>query len=286
MAVKLRRSLLYVPASSDKMLRKAGSRGADTLIFDLEDGVHPDAKTEGRDRLGRLALELDFGGAEVFIRVNSPGTPWVDEDLEMVARTRPAGVVLPKVEHSAWVRDVDRRLDGEVPMLLMIETAAGVLASPELARTSPQVSGLVFGAADFRESLRAGRLPEEMELYYARNRILLAARAAGIEAFDTPWFAYKDPAGLEASARLVRQMGFDGKTAIHPSQVSAINEVFSPTVAEIERARRIVDAMKDALAGGRYVATVGNEMVEALHLEEAKRTLARAKAIGLAVEDG
>jgi citrate lyase subunit beta/citryl-CoA lyase len=267
------------------MLRKAGTLGADTLILDLEDGVHPDVKAEGRDRLVGLLPELDLGGAEIFIRVNASGTPWVDEDLEMVARTRPSGVVLPKVEQPAWVGDVVGRLDGAVPMFLMIETATGVLAAPELARTSPQVGGLVFGAADFRESLRAGHLPEEMELYHARSRILLAARAAGIEAFDTPWFAYKNSAGLEASARRVRQMGFDGKTAIHPSQVAAINEIFSPTVAEIERARRIVDAMNDALASGRYVATVGNEMIEALHLEEAKRTLERAKAIGLTVED-
>lgn len=284
MTAKLRRSLLYVPASSDKMLRKAGSRGADTLILDLEDGVHPDAKAEGRDRLDSLERELDFGGAEVFIRVNSTGTPWFDEDLEMVARTRPAGVVLPKVEDPAWVRIVDDRLERAVPMFLMIETATGVLAAPELARASPRVSGLVFGAADFRESLRAGPLPGEMELYYARSQILLAGRAAGAEAFDTPWFAYKDPAGLEQSARQVRQMGFDGKTAIHPSQVSTINEIFSPTVPEIERARRIVDAMKDALAGGRNVATVGDEMIEALHLEEAKRTLRRAEALGLSAE--
>ncbi len=281
MVVGLRRSLLYVPSSSDKMLQKAGSRGADTLILDLEDGVHPDAKAEGRNRLDSLVRGLDFGGAEVLIRVNSPGTPWVDEDLEVVARIGPAGVVLPKVEDPAWVRDVDDRLERAVPMFLMIETATGVLAAPELARTSPRVSGLLFGAADFRKSLRAGPLPGEMELFYARSQILLAARAAGAEAFDTPWFAYKDPAGLERSARQVRQMGFDGKTAIHPQQVSMINEVFSPTRDEIERARRIVDAMKDALASGRNVATVGDEMIEALHLEEAKRTLGRAELLGL-----
>jgi citrate lyase subunit beta/citryl-CoA lyase len=172
-----------------------------------------------------------------------------------------------------------------VPMFLMIETATGVLAAPELARASPEVGGLVFGAADFRESLRAGPLPGEMELYHARSQILLAARAAGAEAFDTPWFAYKDPTGLERSARQVRQMGFDGKTAIHPQQVSRINDVFSPTRSEVERARRIVDAMKDSLANGRLVATVGDEMIEALHLKEAKRTLGRAEAIGISTED-
>lgn len=261
------------------MLQKAGSRKADVLILDLEDGVHPDAKDEARDRIAGFLPQPDFGGAEVWIRVNAPSSPWGDKDLDMVCKCRPAGAVLPKVEQPAPVREVDDKLGGSTPLYLMVETALGVLAAPDLAGSTPGVSGLLFGAADYRESLRAGRHPEELELYFARSQIVHAARAAGIEAFDTPWFEYQDRSGLEKSASRARQMGFDGKTAIHPRQVEVINEAFSPTPRELERARKIVDAMEEALENGRYVATVEGEMVEALHLREARRILARAEKI-------
>ncbi len=262
------------------MLQKAGSRGADVLVLDLEDGVHPNAKDEARERIAAFLHDVDFGGAEVLVRVNAPSSTWGEKDLDMVSEHRPAGVVLPKVETPSSVAEVDDRLGGKTPLYLMVETAAGVLAAPELARSAPLVSGLVFGAADYRESLRAGRHPEELELHFARSQILHGARSAEIEAFDTPWFGYQDRVGLEQSALRARQIGFDGKTAIHPGQVAVINEVFSPTSLELERARRIVAAMEEALENGRTVAIVEGEMVEALHLREARRTLAKAKQIG------
>lgn len=272
----VRRSLLYVPASSEAMLRKAGGRGADGLILDLEDGVHPEAKDKAREQAARLIPELDWGGAEVLVRVNATGSPWQALDLEMAARVRPEGVVLPKANDPADVLAADERLGRALPLFLMVETVEGILAAPALARASPRVAGLLFGAADYRESLRAGRHPEEMELLFARSQILHAARAAGIEAFDTPWFEYKDEAGLERSALRVRQLGFDGKTAIHPAQVPVINRVFSPTPEEVERARRVVVVLEAALRQGRHVATLDGEMVEALHLRAARRTLERA----------
>ena len=281
MSSKARRSILYVPGSSENMLRTAGSRGADVLILDLEDGVHPEAKKEARERVAASRGETDFGRSEVFVRVNPMDSPWGSEDLELAARIHPDGVVLPKVGCPTVVEAADEAMGRKVPLYLMVETAEGVLAAKELARASERVSGLVFGAADYRESLRAGRLPEELELYFGRSQILLAARAAGIEAFDTPWFEFRDLEGLAASARRVRNMGFDGKTAIHPGQVSVINEVFLPTREEVTRARRIVDAMEKSASKKRYVAVVDGEMVEALHLNEARRTLERAKAVGL-----
>ena len=160
-------------------------------------------------------------------------------------------------------------------MYLMIETAEGVLSVRELARRD-DVAGLLFGAADYRESLRAGRSSAEDELQFARSQIVHAARAAGVEAFDTPWFEYKDLEALDVSARRARLLGMDGKAAIHPSQVDVIQRVFTPTEEEVARARRIVEVMKEALADGRNVGVLGNEMVEALHLKGAYRTLARA----------
>jgi citrate lyase subunit beta / citryl-CoA lyase len=276
----LRRSLLYVPASSETMVRKAGTRGADVLILDLEDGVVPEAKDAARRDLPDLCSGVDFGTSEVLVRVNAPGTQWYERDLDMVRSVRPAGVVLPKAREAEEIRLVDEALGKTTPLYLMLETVDGVLEARVLASASPRVAGLLFGAADYRESLRAGRLPGEAELAFARSQIVHAARAAGAEAFDTPWFEITDLHGLEASARLARGLGFDGKAAIHPAQVSAINAAFAPTREEVARARAIVEALARAREGGRPVAVVGGEMVEALHLREARRTLGRAERLG------
>jgi citrate lyase subunit beta/citryl-CoA lyase len=222
---------------------------------------------------------LDLTSAEVLLRVNAPGTPWHEADVEAAARVLPAGVVLPKSEDPEAVTGVASRL-GATPLFLMIETARGVLAAPALAR-APRVAGLLFGAADFRASTRASRDPAEAELHVARSTIVLAARAAGVEAFDTPLFEYLDEAALERSARRARTLGFDGKTCIHPAQLAVVNRVFAPTAAEVERASAVVAALEAAAREGRAVATVDGEMVEALHASEARRTLARARQAGL-----
>jgi citrate lyase subunit beta/citryl-CoA lyase len=270
---RLRRSLLYVPASSEAMLHKAGTRDADVVIVDLEDGVLPEAKDAARDALVRLWAGLDFGPAEGLVRVNAAGTSWHERDVEAAARLRPAGVVLPKCEERSRVEAVARAV-GSARLYLMIETARGVLAAAELARV-PRVAGLVFGGADFRASVRARREPNETEILVARSALVLAARAAEVEVFDTPYFDYRDEPGLERSARRARALGFDGKTAVHPGQVAVLNRVFAPGEDEVARARRIVAALEEAAREGRGVATVDGEMVEALHAREARRALAR-----------
>lgn len=274
---RVRRSLLYVPASSEAMLRKAGRRGADVLVVDLEDGLHPEAKDRARAALPRLLREVDFGAAEVLLRVNALSTPWGEPDLELAAEVRPAGVVLPKCEDPELVARADRRL-GELPLFLMVETPAGVSRALELAR-APRVRGLLLGAADFRAAMRAGQDPDESELLVARSLIVLAARTAGVEAFDTPYFAYQDLDGLRRSARRARLLGFDGKTAIHPGQVGPIHEAFTPGEAEVSRARQVLAALESAAREGRGVASLDGEMLEALHGREAERTLARARVL-------
>jgi citrate lyase beta subunit len=271
-----RRSILYLPGSSQRMMAKAGSRGADVLVLDLEDGVHPDLKSTAREQIRGALERFDWGESEVFIRANGLDTAWGADDIDFIAEVRLRGALLPKCEDPRVVEDVANRLGPGVGLFLMVETAEGVLEAAALACAS-NVAGLVFGAADYRESLRAGTLPDETELLFARAQILHAARAAGIEAFDTPWFEYKDIDGLETSTHRVRQMGFDGKTAIHPSQVPVINRVFSPSAEEIERARRIIEVMEKASAEGKNVATLGDEMVEALHLKEAYRIVNRSE---------
>jgi citrate lyase beta subunit len=287
MGALLRRSLLYMPGSSEKMIRKAAGRGADVVILDLEDGVHPDAKDQAREQVARLIPEVDFGGTEVFVRANPLSSPWGARDIESIAGISPDGVVLPKVSDPEEVASVDATLGKAIPLFLMIETAAGVLNVASLARCSPRVAGLVFGAADYRESLRAPPHPDELELFFARSQVVHAARAAGpaeVLAFDTPWFEYLDTQGLSRSARRARQLGFDGKTAIHPAQIATINRVFSPTPSELARAIKVVAAMEEALESGSSLATLDGELIEALHLREARRTLERAKALGLLPE--
>ena len=270
-----RRSVLYLPGSSEKMMKKAGARGADVLVLDLEDGVHPDAKPEARARIEEALPTYDWGDSEVFVRANALDTPWAEDDLAMARRARPAGVVLPKCEQPTEVGPVADGFAPEVPLFLMIETAKGILRAPELAALD-NVAGLLFGAADFRESIHASGLPDESEVLLARSTVVLAARAAGREAFDTPWFEYQDTAGLEASALRARRLGFDGKTAIHPVQLEAIHRAFTPSPAEVERARRILRVIEEAAASAKNVATLDGEMVEALHVEGARRTLRQA----------
>jgi citrate lyase subunit beta/citryl-CoA lyase len=273
-----RRSLLYVPASSEPMLLKAGTRGADVLIVDLEDGVLPAAKEAARERALRLWRGLDLGGAEPWLRVNGSGTHWHFADVDAARHLGPAAVVLPKCEDPGVVETVARRLP-DVPLQLMVETAAGVLAAPALARVAG-VAGLLFGAADFRASIGARRDPDEAELFLARSTLVLAARAAEIRVFDTPFFDFADAAGLARSARRARTLGFDGKTAIHPAQIRPIHEAFAPTAEEIARARRVLAALEAAAREGRGVAAVDGEMVEPLHAAEARRTLANAARAG------
>ena len=257
------------------MVRKAGTRGADVLILDLEDGVLPEAKETAREAAGLRLADTGFGGAERLVRVNGCGTPWHAADLAAMRVLPLDGVVLPKAESASAVRDVDAALGGCHALFLMIETPTGVLHSAELAEASPRVSGLIFGAADFRAATRLLPLPDETEVLFARSAIVLAARAAGIEAFDAPWFDIRDMAGLARSARLSRALGFDGRTAVHPGQVPVIHEAFAPSEREVERARTVLAALAEAAASGKGVAVVDGEMVEGLHARQAQSVLDR-----------
>ena len=276
--IERRRSLLYLPSSSEHMMAKAGTRGADVLVLDLEDGVHPHKKEAARDNLGSALSQHHWRDSEIFVRTNGLDTEWVTRDLEMILDVCPCGAVLPKCEDVVRVGGVASRLSPNIPLFLMIETAKGVLEVPKLAQL-PNVAGLFFGAADFREDLRSQMLPDEEDILLARSQVVLAARAAGIEAFDTPWFEYRDVKGLEASSERARKLGFDGKTAIHPIQIEPINRSFCPTQAEGERARQIIELMDQASIQGKNVATLDNEMIEALHVKGARRILRRFESM-------
>ena len=269
-----RRSLLYVPGSSERMIAKAATRGADILVLDLEDGVHPSQKDGARERLRESRAAAAAAGALVALRINPPADAFGRADLEAAADIGFDAVLLPKAEAAETLREARGVLAEATPLWLMIETAIGAAAVFELARL-PGVDGLVFGSADYRLSVGARMRPDESELDFVRQRILVAARAAGIHCWDAPWFAFRDLDGLYRSARRAAQSGFDGKSAVHPFQVPVIHQAFEPTPAERAWAEKVVRAMEDAETRGIAVVELDGELLEELHLRQAKRLLAK-----------
>ena len=271
-----RRTLLYLPASNARALEKARGLPADVVILDLEDAVAPDAKEAARAS-AVAAVATSFGQREVGIRVNGLGTAWSDADFAAVSKSAAAFVLVPKIDSPDDARAAVSKAGGK-PVWAMIETPRAVLKADEIA-TVPGVGALVAGFADLTKDLRAKPGPGRLPLIYSASRILLAARAAGIPAFDGVYTSIGDGPGLEAEAAQALELGFDGKTCVHPSQLDGVNRIFSPSVAEVEHARSLIAAHEEAMAAGKAVATLKGKMVEVLHVQEAKRTLKIAEAI-------
>jgi citrate lyase subunit beta / citryl-CoA lyase len=282
--VRPRRSALYVPGSNRRALEKARALDADVLLLDLEDAVAPSAKEQARREVADALRAGGFGHREVALRVNGPGTPWGAEDLAFAARSGADAVVLPKVETADEVRAVERALDAAgapatVALWCMIETPRGVLAAPEIAASTPRLACLVMGTSDLVKDLRARHTPGRAEVLVALETVLLAARAYGLAALDGVHLDLADDAGFEASCRQGRDLGFDGKTLVHPRTIDVANRVFAPAEAEVEQARRIIAAHAEAEAAGKGVVVVDGKLVEALHVADARRLVALAEAI-------
>lgn len=284
MNVRPRRSVLYVPGSNARALEKARALDVDGLILDLEDAVAPSAKDEARRTLGAVLAGGGYGHREVAVRVNGPATPWGAEDLAFAARCGADAVVLPKVESADEVRAAERALvaAGAPPGLglwCMIETPRGVLAAPQIAAATPRLQVLVMGTSDLVKDLRARHTPARAEVLYALGAVLVAARANGLAALDGVHLDLSDDAGFEAACRQGRDLGFDGKTLIHPRTVEVANRVFAPSEAELAEAMKVIAAHAEAEAAGRGVVVVDGRLVEALHVEMARRVVALARAI-------
>lgn len=267
-----RRSLLYVPASSERMIRRAASRGADILVLDLEDAVHASRKEAARARLREARRALAAGGATVAARANPPASPEGRADLRAIAAAGFDAAVLPKTENPDEVGEARRQLGPATPIWLMIETARGGAGVFELAQ-EVGVRGLVFGSADYRLDLGARPRGGESDLDYIRQRLLLAARSAGVPAWDAPFFAFRDLEGLRRSARRAAELGFEGKAAVHPVQVPVIHQAFEATPEERRWAERVIRAIENAAGRGEAVAELDGELIERLHLRQAKRLL-------------
>jgi citrate lyase subunit beta/citryl-CoA lyase len=281
--VRPRRSALYVPGSNARALARAGSLPADVLIVDLEDAVAPGAKEEAR-RAAVEAIRAGMGRAEVVLRVNSTETPWGADDLAAAAGSGADAVLLPKVESAEAVREAGRRLEGAgapgaMALWAMLETPRGILHAEEVAFSSPRLACLVAGTSDLVKDLRARHTPVRTEVLASLSILVLAARASGLSALDGVHLDLDDEAGLAAACRQGRDLGFDGKTLIHPRTLAAANLEFTPGDQELALARRLIEAHAAAEAAGRGVVVVDGRLVEALHVVEARRVVALAAAI-------
>jgi citrate lyase subunit beta/citryl-CoA lyase len=283
-ALRPRRSVLFMPASNARALEKARSLAADGLIIDLEDAVAPDAKFAARDGLSRSLAAGSYGRREVMLRVNTLATVWGHDDLVAAARLPIDAVVLPKVESADAVRQAQAVLtEAGAPEHLsiwcMIETPRGVLRAEEIAAVSARVGGLIMGTADLTKDLRARHTPERLPLLASFGHCLLVARAFGLGILDGVHLDLADDAGFLAACRQSRELGFDGKTLIHPKTIAAANAVFAPSSEEVASAHRIIAAHADAVAAGKGIVVVEGRLVENLHVQSAHQTVALAEAI-------
>ena len=273
MIPRLRRSVLYVPASNSRALLKARSLRCDAVILDLEDAVAPGAKGQARQAAITALREGGFGAREIVVRVNGLETPWGAADLEAVRDARPAAVLAPKVSSVADVAGYAAALGDAVPLWAMIETCRALLSLDQIAGCG-ELEALVFGANDLLAEMGASPGPERQPLQAALSLTVLAARAHGLAALDGVFNALDDPEGFAAECAQGAAFGFDGKTLIHPGQIAACNAAFSPGPAAIARARAVVAAFEGLEEGHAGVRKVDGRMTEGLHLGEARRVLA------------
>ena len=282
--VRPRRSVLYMPGANTRALEKARTLPADALIFDLEDAVAPDAKEAARANVAAAAQSKAYGKREIAIRCNGLTTPWGKADIAAIARSGADALLVPKVESAAEVATVVSLLDAagapsSMAVWAMMETPKGILRAEEVAGSHPRLALFVMGTNDLVKDMRARHTPMRLPMVTALGLGMLAARAHGLTILDGVYNDIQDAEGFRAVCQQGLEMGFDGKTLIHPSQVEPCNEVFAPSPAELELAGKIVAAFKAAQAEGKGVVTVDGRMIENLHVEQAERALALAGAI-------
>jgi citrate lyase beta subunit len=282
--VRPRRSVLYMPGANTRALEKARTLPADALIFDLEDAVAPEAKEAARTNVVLAAESKAYGKREIAIRCNGLGTPWGEADIEAIAKSGADAILVPKVESATQVTHVVSLLDTAgaptgMAVWAMMETPKGILRAEEIAGAHPRLGLFVMGTNDLVKDMRARHTPMRLPMITALGIGMLAARAHGLAILDGVYNDIQDTAGFRAMCQQGLEMGFDGKTLIHPSQIEPCNEVFAPSAAELEMAGKIVAAFKAAQAEGKGVVTVDGRMIENLHVEQAERALALASAI-------
>ena len=281
--------MLFLPGNTPNMLINGDTLGADTVIFDLEDAVSPDEKDAARILVRNALKYQNFSGCEVVVRINPTDTEFWKEDLDAVIPLKPDMIMPTKVSGGEMIREVSAYLGqveersgiekGSVKILPLIETALGVEKAFEIASSDVRVAGLFLGGEDFTADMHCKRTKEGQEIFYARTRLVCAARAWGIEAYDTPFTDVEDMEGLRKDTEFAKSLGFAGKAVISPRHVDIVNEVFSPTEAEIEYAHDVMDAIEDGKRQGKGVISLRGKMIDAPIVKRAQQVLEMEKAI-------
>jgi citrate lyase subunit beta / citryl-CoA lyase len=283
-----RRSLLFMPGSNARALEKGRNLPADGLILDLEDSVAPDAKAIAREQIAQAIAAQGFGKREIWIRTNSLDTAWWADDAAMAGKANPDGILVPKVSSVADLNKIGDRLqeigaDPKLKVWAMIETARAVLHAEELAAasrdTNRRLAGFVFGPNDISRETRIKMLPGRAAMIPMITHCILAARAYGLEILDGPYSDFSNVDGFALECAQGRDLGFDGKTLIHPGQIGACNAIFTPPADEVAQARKIITAFERPENASRGAIQIDGQMVERLHVEMARRTIGIADAI-------
>ncbi|MBW7920058.1 MAG: CoA ester lyase [Anaerolineales bacterium] len=284
-----RRALLYMPGDDWKKIVKATTLGVDCICMDMEDGVAVSRKAEARVTIAKALRELDFGASEKLARVNSIGSGWERDDIDAVLPFRPDGIVIPKVESREQVEWGSRLIEAaelkygwtlnSIRMLVGVETALGILNLKEIA-AHPRLDGIIFGGEDYAASVGARRTRETVELLYARQAVVAACAAFGLQAIDIVYIDFKDAEGLRLEAEQGAGFGFSGKQIIHPNQVGVTQAAFTPSERMIEEARRIVETFEASQKEGKGAYALDGKMIDMPLLKNAQKTLARARAAG------
>ena len=289
------RSMLFLPGNNPNMLINGNCLGADAVIFDLEDAVAPAEKDAARILVRNTMRYMDFGTCGRIVRINSIDTPYWRQDLEQILPYKPDLILLPKTGCAADILEADRYIteleqklgipENTVGLMALIETAMGVENAFSIASACKRIRALFLGAEDLTADLRCKRTKEGREIEYARTRLVVAARAANIDVFDTPFTDVNDDEGIVVDAELAKALGFSGKASISPRHVEVINRVFSPTMAEIDYAYEVLEAIALAKRQGKGAIALHGKMIDAPIVNRAKQTVAMAKQLGLGRED-
>ncbi|MBB4211998.1 citrate lyase subunit beta/citryl-CoA lyase [Rhodothalassium salexigens DSM 2132] len=283
-ALRPRRSVLYMPASKERALEKAKTLDVDAIILDLEDAVAPAAKEAARAQAAGAVRDGGYGGRELVIRINGLDTPWGADDLTAAAEARPHAILVPKVSDAAMLEDVAGRLytldpAQEVALWAMMETPRGILNAAAIADATPRLTALVMGTNDLAKELHSRAMPDRQAMLTSLEMVVLAARAAGLAAIDGVFGDLNDDDGLARECAQGVGLGFDGKTLIHPKQLAAANTAFAPAADDIADARRIIEGWEREDGDAKGVVTVDGRMIEALHVDQARRLVALKDAI-------
>jgi citrate lyase subunit beta/citryl-CoA lyase len=292
---RLRRTMMFLPGSNASMVRDAYIYGADSIMFDLEDAVAITEKDSARLLVHNAIKTIDYGKTELVVRVNGLDTPYGRDDIEAMVRAGVHVIRLPKTERKedihaveAVIEEVERKIGREVGstrMMAAIEGPIGVINAYEIATASKRLMGIALGAEDYVTSMKTKRYPDGMELLGARTQIVIAARAAGINAIDTVYTDVDNEEGFRREVKMIKQLGFDGKSVINPRQIPHVNEIYAPTPEEIKKSADVVRAANDAKERGLGVISLNGKMIDKPIVDRAERVLQLAKAAGLYKEE-